>query len=118
MTLPNVAWDAMKKPNITLYLVHDQHMYEMIEKGKRGGGCQVPPKYAKANNKYMKPYNQNIISSYSTYLDANNLYALAMCVKLPYGNLKWGNDIKTTDDVMKYEDKDVGSFFKGRFALS
>ena len=33
-----------------------------------------------------------------------------MCMKLPYGNLKWSNDIKTTDDVMKYEDNDVGYF--------
>ena len=31
-----------------------------------------------------------------------------MCMKLPYGNLKWSNDIETTDDVMKYEDNDVG----------
>ena len=50
----------------------------------------------------MKSYNQAIISSYLTYLDVNNLYGLAICMKLPYGNLKWGNDIKTTDDVLKY----------------
>jgi hypothetical protein len=113
MTLPNFAWDAMlKKTNITLDLVHDQDMYEMIEKGKRGGVCQVSSKYAKANNKYMKSYNQNIISSYLTYLDANNLYGLAMCMKLPYGQLHWSNDIKTTDDVMKYEDNDVGYFLE------
>ena len=113
MTLPNFAWDAMlKKTNITLYLVHDQDMHEMIEKGKRGGVCQVSSTYAKANNKYMKSYNQDIISSCLTYLDANNLYGLAMCMKLPYGNLKWSNDIKTTDDVMKYEDNDVGYFLE------
>ena len=39
-------------------------MYEMIEKGKRGGVCQVSSKYAKANNKYMKSYNQDIISRF------------------------------------------------------
>ena len=113
MTLQNFAWDAMlKKTNITLDLVHDQDMYEMIEKGKRGGVCQVSSKYAKANNKYMKDYDNNTISSYLTYLDANNLYGLAMCMKLPYGNLKWSNDIKTTDDVMKYEDNGVGYLLK------
>ena len=80
----------------------------MIEKGKRGGVCQVSSKYAKANNKYMKDYDNNTISSYLTYLDANNLYGLAMCMTLPYGNLKWSNDIDTSDDVMKYEDNDVG----------
>ena len=85
--LPNFAWDAMlTKINITLYLVHDQDMYEMIEKGKRGGVCQVSPKYAKTNNKYVEAYSQYTISSYLTYLDANDLYVLAMCVKFPYGN--------------------------------
>ena len=113
MTLPNFAWDAMlKKTNITLDLVHDQDMYEMIEKGKRGGLCQVSSKYTKANNNYMKDYDNNTISSYLSYLDANNLYGLAMCMKLPYGNLKWCNDIQSTDDVMKYEDNDVGYFLE------
>ena len=41
-------------------------------------------------------------------LDAKNLYGLAMCMKLPYGNLKWCNNIQSTDDVMKYEDNDIG----------
>ena len=56
----------------------------------------------------MKDYDNNTISSYLTYLDANSLYGLAMCMKLPYGNLKWCNDIQSTDDVMKYEDNDIG----------
>ena len=109
MTLPRFAWDAMlKKTKITLDLVHDQDMYEMIGKGKRGGVCQVGSKYAKANIKYMKSYNQDIISSYSMYIDANNLYGLAMSMKLPFGNLEWSNDIQSTDNVMKYEDNDIG----------
>ena len=83
-------------------------MYEMIEKGKRGGVCQVSSKYAKANNKYMKDYDNDIVSSYLTYLDANNLYGLAMCMKLPYANLHWCNGVKATDGVMKFEDNDVG----------
>ena len=72
----------LKKTNITLVLVHDQEMYEMIEKGKRGGVCQVS-KYVKANDKYMQDYDNVIISSYLTYLGANNLCGLAMCLKLP-----------------------------------
>ena len=83
-------------------------MYEMIEKCKRGGECQVSPKCAKANSKYMKDYANNKVSSYLTHLGANSLYGLAMCMKLPDGNLKWSNGIKTTDDVMKYEGNDVG----------
>ena len=103
MTLPDFAWDAMlEKINIVLDLVHDQDMYEMIEKCKRGGVCQVSSKYAEANNKCMEDYDNNTVLSYSAYLDANNLYGLAMCMKLPYGSLKWSNGIKTTGDVMKW----------------
>ena len=109
LTLSNFAWDAMlKKTNIVLNLLHDQDMYEMIEKGKRGGVCQVSSKYVKANNKYMESYNRDIISSCLINLGANNLYGLAMSMKLPYGNLKWCNDIQSTGDVMKYEDNDIG----------
>ena len=44
----------------------------MVDKGTRGGICQVIHRYAKANNKYMKHYDKDIISSYLMYLDANN----------------------------------------------
>jgi hypothetical protein len=53
-------------------------MYEMIEKGLRGGMCQVSHKEAKANNKYMEgEYDENRPSNYISYLDANNRYGLA-----------------------------------------
>ena len=39
--------------------------------------------------KYMKNYNKDIISSYLTYLDANNLYGWAMSQKLPITGFKW-----------------------------
>ena len=94
LTLSNFAWDAMlKKIKITLDLIHDQDMYEMIEKGKRGCVCRVSSKCAKANNKHMGDYDSDIFSCYLTYRDANNLYGLAMCMKLPYANLHWCNDI-------------------------
>ena len=64
-------------------------MLLMIEKGIRGGICQAIHRYAKANNKYMKNYNKDIISSYLMYLDANNLYGWAMSQKLPVNGLKW-----------------------------
>ena len=64
-------------------------MLLMVEKGTRGGICQAIHRYAKANNKYMKNYNKDIISSYLMYLDANNLYGWAMSQKLPVNSFKW-----------------------------
>ncbi len=54
----------------------------MVERGLRGGMCQVSSKQAIANNKYMgDDYDETKPSNYITYLDANNLYGLAMSPK-------------------------------------
>ncbi len=87
-------------------------MYEMIERGKRGGMCQVGHQHIKANNKYMTNYNENIISSYISYLDANNLYGLAMTEKLPYADFEWSDDIKNEKDILNYVINDKGYFLE------
>ena len=53
-------------------------MLLMVKKGIRGGICHAIHRYAKANNKQMKNYDQNKESSYIQYLDANNLYGWEM----------------------------------------
>ena len=83
------AWQAcLKKPNVQLDLISDYDMLLMIEDGIRGGIYQAIKRYAKANNYYMKYYNKNKESSYIQYLDANNLYGMAMCEKLPVKGFK------------------------------
>ena len=64
-------------------------MLVMVEKGFRGRICQAIHRHAKANKKYMKNYDKNIISSYLLYLDANNLHGWAMSQKLPINGFKW-----------------------------
>ena len=64
-------------------------MLLIIEKGIRGGICQATYRYAKANNKYMKNYDEINESSYIEYLDANNLYQRTMSQKLLVNRFKW-----------------------------
>ena len=79
----------------------------MVEKGIRGGICHVIHRYAKANNKYMKNYDKNKESSYTQYLDANNLYGRTMSQKLPVDGFKWDKDIlKFNEDFIKNFDED------------
>ena len=85
----------------------DQEMYEMIEKGLRGGMCQVSHKEAKANNKYMgEDYDETKEYNYINYLDANNLYGLAMSMKLPIGKLKWIKKLLTEKMIREWDDND------------
>ena len=62
------------------------------------GICHSIHRYAKANNKYMKDYNEDIESSYIQYLHANNLYGLAMSQKLPKHNFKWVEDTSVINE--------------------
>ena len=90
LSLPGLAWQAcLKKTNVELELLTDYDMLLMVEKGIRGGICHSLHRYAKANNKYMKNYNNNEESSYIQYLDANNPYGWAMSKKLTLNGFKW-----------------------------
>ena len=48
-------------------------------------------RFSKANNKYIKSYDNNKPSKYVTYLDENNLYGWAVSQYLPYSKFKWLN---------------------------
>ena len=89
-TSPGLSWDAMlKMTNIKLELMTDINMFQFIEKGMRGGISYIANRYGKANNKYMKEYDEKAPSKYIMYLDANNLYGWAMSQYLPTGNFRW-----------------------------
>ena len=55
-------------------MLTDADMWLIVEKGIRGGMCHTIYQYVKANNKYIKNYNQNKELSYLMYWDVKKLY--------------------------------------------
>ena len=89
-TSPGLSWDAMlKMTDIKLELIAYIDMFQFIEKGMRGGISYIANRYGKANNKYMKNYDEKAPSKYIMYLDANNLYGWAMSQALPTSGFQW-----------------------------
>ena len=103
-TSPGLSWDAMlKMTNIKLELMTDINMFQFIEKGMRGGISYIANRYGKANNKYMKEYDEKAPSKYIMYLDANNLYGWAMSQYLPTGGFRWMTE-KQISELNKYKE--------------
>ena len=108
LSLPGLAFQAcLKKTNIELELLTDYDMLLMVEEGIRGGICHSIHRYAKANNKYMKNYNNNEESSYIQYLDANDPYGWAMSKKLAVNGFKWTDNDEINEEFIKnYNEND------------
>ena len=106
LTSPGLSWDAMlKMTDIKLELMTDIDMFQFIEKGMRGGISYIANRYGKANNKYMKEYDEKAPSKYIMYLDANNLYGWAMSQYLPTGGFKWMTEKQINNlDLAKYKE--------------
>ena len=114
MSAPLALQASLKKTGVKLGSLTDIDMLLMVEKGFIGGICQAIHKYAKANNKYMKNYD-NTLLSYLRYLDANNLYRAAMSEKLPVNGFEWVNNLSKFDErfIKNYdENSDKGYFLE------
>ena len=75
--------------------------------------CHAIHRYEKANNNYMKNYDDEEESSFIQYLDANNFYGWAVSQKLPVKDFKWIEDASKIDEdfIKNYdEDKNIGKF--------
>ena len=105
-TSPGLSWDAMlKMTDIKLELMTDIDMFQFIEKGMRGGVSYIANRYGKANNVYMKKYDEKAPSKYLMYLDANNLYGWAMSQYLPTGGFRWMTEKQISKlDLAKYNE--------------
>ena len=73
-------------------------MLLMVEKGIIGGICHAMHRYAKANNNHMKDYNKDEEGSFLEYLDANNLYGLAMSEPFPADGFDRIKDLSKIDE--------------------
>ena len=108
LSAPGLAWQTcLKKTEVKLELLTNVDMLLMLEKGIRGGICHTMHRYEKANNKYMRDYNKDKEESFFKYLDANNLYGLAMSESLPVDGFDSIKDMsKIDEDFIKNYDKD------------
>ena len=60
ISTPRLVWQAdLKKTEVKLELLTDTDMLLMIEKDIREGIYHAIYQYAKANNKYVKDYDEN-----------------------------------------------------------
>ena len=60
LSLPGLAWQAcLKKTGIELELLTDYDILLMVEEGIRGETCHSIHRHTKANNKYMKNYDES-----------------------------------------------------------
>ena len=81
----------------------------MAEKGIRDAIYQ----YVKANNKFMKDYDENKESLYLNYWDVNNLYGQVMSQKLLVDGFKQlENTFQFNKDFIKsYNEDSEGEYF-------
>ena len=99
-----VGQAALRKAKVKLDLLIGIDMLLMVEKGIRGGICDSIYHYAKANNKYMKDYDENKESSYIQYWDVNNFFGWAMSQKLP------GNNFGSIKDTFQLNENFIKSY--------
>ena len=116
LSTQGLAWQTYSKnTKLELKLLTDIDMLLMVEKATRGVICQAIYRHAKANNKYMKNYNKDAISSYLMYSDANSLYGWGMSQKLPVNGFKWVKKLSRFNEIFikNYnENNDIGYFLE------
>jgi hypothetical protein len=113
-TSPGLSWDSMMKMTdvkIETYTDKQADMSLMIENGNRGGICMITKRFAKANNKYLRGFNEKKMRKFLMYLDANNLYGWAMSQYLPIGDYRWEKpEDFTTESILAMSDEQARGF--------
>ena len=81
----------LKTTGAELKFISDNEMYLFFEEDMGGGISYIAKRYSKANNKYMKLYDDSKSTKYITYLDANNMHGWVMSQYLTHIGFKWLN---------------------------
>ena len=86
-SLPGLSWDAaLRHSDVKLDLIVDITMYQMVERGLRGGISMISHRQAEAS-----------VDCQLLYLDANPLYAWAMSQPLPTTDFAWCAEDELTE---------------------
>lgn len=110
-TMPGMSWNALfLNTGAKLELLTDIDMYQFFENAIRGGISMISKRHAVTNNKYMENYDSSKVSSFISYLDANNLYGWAMSQYLPTDGFRWLSnwEINKLDIMTVPDDSPVG----------
>ena len=89
-------------------------MYEMFERGIRGGVSVINTRFAQANKSNNPPvpgYDSSKPKTYIIYIDATNLYGAAMMGLLAWGNFQWVNpSLCTTAFILGFDPEGLTGF--------
>lgn len=69
--------------DVNLKVISDVAKYQFIESTIRGGISMICKGYIETNNGFFKYYDAIKPTSYTMYLDTNNLYGLSMMQLCP-----------------------------------
>ena len=98
----------MKHSEVKLELINDIDMYNMVEKGIRGGVSMISGRYAEANEPRMDTYDSSKPIKSLLYLDANSLYPTAMSMPLPIDQFEFAEDPESVDFASVDDDAEFG----------
>ena len=107
VSLPGLSFlSAFKMTGETIHLLQDPNMYNMFERGIRGGLTFVN-KHKVVKESYTTESGEQE-SVHLAYIDANNLYGSALSKPLPHSDFEWVEDVTpftTAEAILSLHDE-------------